>query len=92
MNAQEIQELHDRIVEFSDDQDLWVSIITGAGEKAFCGGADIEEMLAFQQAHPGEYWERPDTPMRGLEIWKPLIAAVKGVALRGGLEIAWLAT
>ena len=88
MNAQGMQELRDRMLEFDSDQDLWVGIISGAGDKAFCGGADVKEMVFFQQAHPRQYWERPDTPMRGLEIWKPLIAAIKGVALGGGLEIA----
>ncbi len=88
MNARGIQELHERMLEFSSDQDLWVGIITGAGEKAFCGGADVKEMVSFQQAHPGQYWERPDTLMRGLELWKPLIAAINGIALGGGLEIA----
>jgi len=75
------------MVEFSNDQELWVGIIAGAGDKAFCGGAGVKEMVSFQQAHPGQYWERPNTPMRGLEIWKPLIAAINGSALGGGLEI-----
>ena len=88
MNAQGMQELHDRLLEFDRDQDLWVGVITGAGDKAFCGGADVKEMVSFQQVHPRQYRERLDTPMRGLEIWKPLIAAINGVALGGGLEIA----
>lgn len=88
MNAEGVQELHDMMLEFNNDEDLWVGIITGEGDKAFCGGADIREMLAHQEEHPGQYWERPDTHMRGLEIWKPLIAAINGLALGGGLEIA----
>ena len=88
MNAQGLQELHDRMLEFNNDPDSWVGIVTGAGNKAFCGRADVKEMLSFQEEHPGQYRERPDTPMRGLVTWKPLIAATNGVALGGGLEIA----
>ena len=88
MNAQGLLELRDRMLEFNDDPDSWVGIITGAGNKAFCVGADVKEMLSFNEEHPGQYRERPDTPMRGLIIHKPLIAAINGLALGGGLEIA----
>ena len=88
MNAQGLQELRDRMQEFNSDPDSWVGIVTGAGNRAFCGGADIKEAFAFQEEQPGQYRERSDTPMRGLTIWKPLIAAINGVALGGGLEIA----
>lgn len=82
------QELRDALVDFRDDPDLWVGIITGAGEKAFCGGADIKNMIPFMKEmrnRPGEF---PTTLMRGLELWKPVIAAINGVALGGGMEIA----
>lgn len=82
------QELRDALVNFRDDPELWVGIITGAGEKAFCGGADIKNMIPFMKEmrnRPGEF---PTTLMRGLELWKPVIAAINGVALGGGLEIA----
>lgn len=82
------QELRDALVDFRDDPELWVGIITGAGEKAFCGGADIKNMIPFMKEmrnRPGEF---PTTLMRGLELWKPVIAAINGVALGGGLEIA----
>ncbi len=88
MNVQAIQELHEAMVDFRDDPDLWVGIITGAGERAFCAGADIKDMLPFMKEHRDQPWATPDIPMRGLELWKPLIAAINGLALGGGLEIA----
>ncbi|HEY82525.1 MAG TPA: enoyl-CoA hydratase/isomerase family protein [Dehalococcoidia bacterium] len=89
MNVQAARELHQAMVDFRDDPELWVGIITGAGERAFCVGADIKDMLPFLKEHlQNRPWAMPDTPMRGLELWKPLIAAINGLALGGGLEIA----
>lgn len=83
-----LRELHDALVTFRDNNDVWVGIVTGAGEKAFCSGADIAEMLPFLKENFHKPWEIPDTPLRGMELYKPLIAAVNGVALGGGLEVA----
>ena len=89
MNVQAARELHEAMVDFRDDPDLWVGIITGAGERAFCAGADIKDMLPFMKENlQNKPWAMPDTHMRGLELWKPLIAAVNGMALGGGLEMA----
>ena len=88
MNMEALQELHDVMVDFRDDSELWVGIVTGSGEKAFCCGADIKDALPFMKEHGTSPWAFPATPMRGLELWKPLIAAINGMALGGGLEIA----
>ena len=73
---------------FRDDPDLWVGIITGAGEKTFSAGADIKDTLPFMKEHRDSPWEFPASLWRGLEIWKPLIAAINGAATGGGLEVA----
>ena len=87
LNIQANREFGEAIVDFRDDPDLWVGIVTGAGDKAFCAGADIKEMGPFILEHESRE-ALPRTHWRGLELWKPLIAAINGLTLGGGLEIA----
>lgn len=86
-NTQMLQELYEAMVDFRNDKDLRVGIITGAGEKAFCGGTDAKERLPILKEYRGSPEATPANPMRGLELWKPLLAAVNGIALGMGLEI-----
>ncbi|MDO8687192.1 MAG: enoyl-CoA hydratase/isomerase family protein [Dehalococcoidales bacterium] len=88
INVATNRELSEALTDFREDPELWVGIITGAGERAFCAGADINDMLPFLKEHRERPWDFPPTIMRGLELWKPLIAAINGMAFGGGLEIA----
>ena len=80
---EQTQEFSKAIVDFRDDPDAWVAIITGAGDKAFSAGADLKKLVpAAQETGQPEYVHI----MTGLRIYKPFIAAVNGLALGGGLE------
>jgi enoyl-CoA hydratase/carnithine racemase len=92
------RELRDAFEGFKADDDAWVAILTGIGDQAFSAGADLVAMAqAFAQTgtRPGAGGDgRPgwDVPFggvtRGFECWKPLIAAINGYCLAGGLELA----
>jgi enoyl-CoA hydratase/carnithine racemase len=80
------QGLFDAWDRFERDPALRIAILTGAGEKAFCAGGDLKEMMETRMAVP----PRGLFPLPGdtIELSKPTIAAVNGVAFAGGWMIA----
>src|SRR5213596_3637861 len=75
--------------EIDSNDDIWVGVITGAGERAFTAGADLVAMHGTaERAEVGWSSPRPTRFDLGLEVQKPLIAAVNGYCLAGGLELA----
>jgi E-phenylitaconyl-CoA hydratase len=78
---------------FRDDDDAWAAILTGAGDRAFCSGADLKEMRTRHDSganggNPFGGDPRPMRPSEELGVWKPIIAAINGWAIGGGVVFA----
>jgi len=84
------RELRDAFEAFKSDENVWVAILTGSGEQAFSAGADLVAMAeAFAGGAEGPRYDVPFGGItRGFECWKPIIAAINGYCLAGGLELA----
>jgi len=90
LNKQTIEELHEVLVDAENDKSIKALILTGSGNKAFVAGADIAEFADFSVAEG-----RQLSSIGHFKIFnfienysKPIIAAVNGFALGGGLELA----
>ena len=89
LNNQVIDELAKVFNSFKDNDDVYVIILTGSGEKAFVAGADISELNKLNMISGKEFSEKGQGVFNLIEnLNKPVIAAVNGFALGGGSELA----
>src|SRR3989440_4409532 len=88
MDAEHYQGLSQAWCRVRDDASIRVAVITGAGEKSFTTGADIKTFLTGPPGYD-EMWltQRDQLLNRGIEVWKPVIAAVNGYCLGGGMTL-----
>jgi enoyl-CoA hydratase len=93
LNTQTIDELRRAILELKHDAGVRAVILTGAGEKSFVAGADINELAVQTPIEGKEHARRGQQIFDAIEqLGKPVIAAVNGFALGGGCELAMACT
>ena len=83
--------LYEGFERFADDEDAWVMVLTGSGDRAFCTGNDLRETSEIRrglaQARPQR--RLPIFPLsETLDLWKPIIAALNGYTIAGGFNLA----
>jgi len=82
--------LREAWAEIGRDDRIRVTVLTGAGERAFCVGSDLKKTMPTQESFAELTFGRAESDhlLAGMEMDKPIIAAINGHALGGGLEIA----
>ena len=88
MDAEHYNALSAAWVRVRDDPEIRVAIVTGAGEKSFSAGADLKSFVGAQPPLSElVLTQKSQILNRGLEVWKPIVAAVNGYCLGGGMTL-----
>ena len=88
LDAEHYEALSAAWIRVRDDAAVRCAVITGAGEKSFSSGADLKDFIG-RPRETQELWltQKSQLLNRGLEVWKPVIAAVNGYCLAGGTTL-----
>jgi enoyl-CoA hydratase/carnithine racemase len=89
LNLETVQMLRQQVSQLSADRDVRVVIVTGAGDKAFCAGADLKERRTMSESQVRVFIRAIRDAFSELErLPQPVIAAINGAAFGGGTELA----
>ena len=85
ISSELVQRLTGVLREFRDEDEMLVAIVTGEGGRAFSAGADLKEINQAQSTGPGR--TLPIVPFRNINLWKPVIGAINGMACGGAFYL-----
>ena len=87
LNPSDLEELGRTWLRFRDDDDMLVAVITGAGDEAFCAGADLKALIPNMNAEKTPIIPTIPAFIKNIKCFKPIIAAVNGYCIAGGMEM-----
>jgi E-phenylitaconyl-CoA hydratase len=88
LDQQHYEALSKAWIEVRDNPAIRVAIVTGAGDRAFCVGADLKSFDPLSRGYADLWLTQRDALLnRGLEVWKPVVAAINGYCIGGGLTL-----